>query len=73
MRRRENCLNNAVTERFFRSLKSERVNYRRYQSRHEVIADIVGYIAPFSNQKRRYSKRGNISLDEYELNYLKTA
>jgi putative transposase len=33
MNRRGNCLDSAVTERFFRSLKSERVNYRRYQTR----------------------------------------
>ena len=31
MSRRGNCLDNAVTERFFRSLKSERVNYRQYK------------------------------------------
>lgn len=43
MSRRGNCLNNAVTERFFRSLKSERVNYRRYQTRSEAIADIIDY------------------------------
>jgi putative transposase len=33
MSRRGNCLDNAVTERFFRSLKSERVNYRKYKTR----------------------------------------
>jgi len=31
MSRKGNCLDNAVTERFFRSLKAERVNYRRYE------------------------------------------
>jgi len=49
MSRRGNCLDNAVTERFFRSLKSERVNYRRYQTRREAMADIIDYIEPFYN------------------------
>ena len=56
MSRRGNCLDNAVTERFFRSLKSERVNYRRYQSRHEAIADIIDYIELFYNQKMKTFK-----------------
>ncbi|PHS70711.1 MAG: hypothetical protein COB23_03290 [Methylophaga sp.] len=63
----------ALAERFFRSLKSERVNYRRYQTRSEAIADTIDYIEPFYNQKRRHLKLGNISSAEYELNYLKTA
>ena len=33
MSRRGNCLDNAVTERFFRSLKTERVNTRQYKSK----------------------------------------
>ena len=36
MSRRGNCLDNAVTERFFRSLKSERVNYRQYNTKQEL-------------------------------------
>ena len=62
MSRRGNCLDNAVTERFFRSLKSERVNYRQYKT----IADIADYIESFYNQKRRHSALGNISPVEYE-------
>ncbi len=44
MSRAGNCLDNAVTERFFRSLKSERVNYRRYQTGHEPKIDIIDYM-----------------------------
>lgn len=40
MSRRGNCLDNAVTERFLRSLKAERVNYRRYETRSQGIADV---------------------------------
>ena len=66
MSRRGNCLDNAVTERFFRSLKSERVNYRQYKTRTEGMADIADYIEAFYNQKRRHSMLGNISPVEYE-------
>ncbi|WP_284217581.1 IS3 family transposase [Agaribacter marinus] len=61
MSRKGNCLDNAVTERFFRSLKSERVNYRRYKTRQAAKADIIDYIEPFYNQKRRHATLGNIS------------
>ena len=67
MSRRGNCLDNAVTERFFRSLKSERVNYKQYKTRAEGMADIADYIESFYNQKRRHSTLGNISPVEYEL------
>lgn len=67
MSRRGNCLDNAVTERFFHSLKSERVNYRRYQTRREAMADIVDYIEPFYNQKRRHYKLENISPATYDM------
>ena len=66
MSRRGNCLDNAVTERFFRSLKSERVNYRQYKTRAEGMADIADYIESFYNQKRRHSTLGNISPVEFE-------
>ncbi len=69
MSRRGNCHDNAVTERFFRSLKSERVNYRHYQTREEAMKDIAEYIGPFYNQRRRHSTLGNLSPAEYELKY----
>lgn len=73
MSRAGNCLDNAVTERVFRSLKSERVNYRRYKTRQEAKADIIDYIEPFYNQKRRHQKLGNISPVEYEMKLMKSA
>ena len=67
MSRRGNCLDNAMTERFFRNLKSERVNYKQYKKRVEGMADIADYIEAFCNQKRRHSTLGNISPLEYEV------
>ncbi|MFT0213595.1 IS3 family transposase [Pseudomonas sp. F1_0610] len=73
MSRKGNCLDNAVVERFFRSLKSERINYRRYLNRHQAVADIIDYIEPFYNQVRRHAHLGNISPDQYEARTLKAA
>ena len=36
---------NAVVERFFRILKSERTDYRRYATREEASQDIIDYIS----------------------------
>ena len=68
---RGNCHDNVVTERFFRSLKSERVNYRQYRTRDEAMIDIADYIEPFYNQRRRHFILGNLSPAEYELMYQK--
>lgn len=73
MSRAGNCLDNAATERFFRSLKSERVKYRRYLTRHQAMADIIEYIEPFYNQKRKHYKLGNISPVQFEQKLLKSA
>lgn len=66
MSRRGNCLDNAVTERFFRSLKTERVNTRQYKTRQEAMEDIADYIEPFYNRIRRHSTLGNLSPAAYE-------
>ena len=67
--RKAQSSHNAVTERFFRSLKSERVNDRQYKTRDEAMIDIADYIEPTYNQRRRHSTLGNISPAEYELKY----
>lgn len=66
MSRRGNCLDNAVTERFFRSLKTERVNARQYKTREEAMRDIADYIEPFYNRIRRHSTLGNLSPAAFE-------
>ncbi|MGQ7804631.1 IS3 family transposase [Hafnia alvei] len=47
-------------------MKAERVNYRRYETRSQGIADVIDYIDNFYNLKRRHYRLGSISLDEYE-------
>jgi putative transposase len=39
-----NCFDNAVMESFFRTLKAERINRQRYQTRDQARQDIVAYI-----------------------------
>lgn len=66
MSRKSNGLDNMVTERFFRHLKVERVNYRRYEIGSQDIADVIYYIGRLYNLKRRHYQLGSISPDEYE-------
>ena len=49
--RKGNCWDNAVMERFFRSLKSERLNYLSFKNHQEVTEEVDSYIY-FYNYKR---------------------
>lgn len=71
MSRRGNCLDNAVTERFFRSLKTEWLNHKRYLTREEARQDIAHYIDGFYNPVRRHSALGYLSPVEYEKKHCK--
>ena len=51
MSRRGNCWDNAVMERFFRNLKTERLNQLRFTNHVAVIAEVESYIY-FYNYKR---------------------
>ena len=54
MSRRGNCWDNAVMERFFRSLKTERLNNLSFINHNCVVAEVEQYIR-FYNYKRRHS------------------
>ncbi len=49
--RKGNCWDNTVMERFFRSLKSERLNYLSFKNHQEVTEEVDSYIY-FYNYKR---------------------
>jgi transposase InsO family protein len=66
MSRKGDCWDNAVIERFFRSLKSERTNHRRYQTREAARQDVINYIEMFYNSRRLHSYLGYVSPAEYE-------
>ena len=67
MSRKGECLDNAVAERFFGSLKRERTDQRHYTTRQEARADVVEYIEMFSNSRRKHSYLGYVSPNEYEM------
>ena len=60
MSRRGNCWDNAVMERFFRSLKSERLNHLSFINHAAVVASVIDYIN-FYNFKRLHSALGYIT------------
>lgn len=54
MSRRGNCWDNAVMERFFRSLKTERLNPLTFINHKSAVYEVESYIR-FYNYKRRHS------------------
>lgn len=60
MSRRGNCLDNAVMERFFRSLKTERLNPLSFINHQSVICEVESYIQ-FYNYYRRHSTIGYLT------------
>lgn len=66
MSRRGNCLDNAVAESFFSSLKKERIKKKIYKNRQLATEDISDYIDAFYNQIRRHQHLGGVSPNEFE-------
>jgi transposase InsO family protein len=66
MSRKGNCWDNAVMERFFGSLKSERIYGKKYMTREQAKADIIDYIEMFYNSHRLHSTLGYVSPMHYE-------
>ena len=69
MSRKGNCWDNAVVERFFRSLKSELTDHNFYSTRAEARQDIIEYIEMFYNSHRMHSHLGYQSPSEFEERY----
>lgn len=69
MSRKGNCWDNAITERFFGSLKSECTQEKNYATRAQARAEIIDYIEMFYNSSRLHSSLGYVSPLQFELNY----
>jgi putative transposase len=67
MSRKGNCCDNAPTESFFHTLKTELVHHRHYAIRSEATLDVFAYIKGFYNRTRRHSAIGYISPIQMEL------
>jgi putative transposase len=66
MSRKGDCLDNAVAERFFGSLKRERTAHCHYATRQEARDDVIDYIEMFYNSRRKHSYLGYVSPNAYE-------
>ena len=66
MSRKGNCWDNAVMERFFGSLKSERTDGKNYLTREQAKADVIDYIEMFYNSQRLHSSLNYISPMQFE-------
>jgi putative transposase len=66
MSRPGNCLDNAVAESFFHTLKTEWIYHAHYKTRREARLAIFEYIEGFYNTVRRHSSLDYRSPEEYE-------
>jgi transposase InsO family protein len=66
MSKKGDCYDNAVSESFFGTLKTECVYHEKYHTRKEARASIFDYIEPFYNRTRRHSTLGYKTPLEFE-------
>jgi putative transposase len=59
-----------VVERFFRSLKSEWINEREYESHEEAKNDIREFVEKYFNYRRLHSAANNLPPVLYEASFL---
>jgi len=69
MSRKAECLDNAVAESFFGSLKNELVYHEDYKIRVKAKQSIFEYIEVFYNRKRRHAFLNYMTPVEYEEKY----
>lgn len=71
MSRKANCWDNAVSESFFHTLKTELTYHHRYATREQARASIFEYIAVFYNRIRIHSANHYLSPVEFESQHAK--
>lgn len=67
MSRKANCWDNAVSEIFFHTLKTELINHQSYPTREAARKSIFNYIEVFYNRQRLHSSNGYLSPVDYEM------
>ena len=60
------CYDNAITETFFHTLKTECIFFESFYSRQEAHFTIFEYIEAYYNRKRRHSANENLSPVQFE-------
>jgi transposase InsO family protein len=66
MSRKGNCYDNAITETFFHTLKTELINRTKYKTSEEARRSIFEYIEIFYNRRRLHSAIGYHTPVEYD-------
>ncbi len=66
MGRAGSALDNAISERFVASLKTELIRGQHFSSREAARVAIFDYIESFYNRTRRHSSLGYLSPSDYE-------
>jgi transposase InsO family protein len=56
-----NCYDNAITETFFHTLKTELIYWERFETREEARSKIFEYIEVFYNRQRLHSSLGYLT------------
>lgn len=69
MSRKGNCWDNAVSESFFHTLKTELVHQRKFKTREEAKRSIFEFIEVFYNRIRMHSANDYLSPEEFEETY----
>ena len=69
MSRKGECLDNAVAESFFGTLKNELVYHDAYKARAQAKQSIFEYIEVFYNRQRRHAFLNYLTPVEYEAKY----
>ena len=67
MSRKGDCWDNAVSESFFHTLKTELVHHQHYRTRAEAKQDIFEYIEVFYNRERIHSANNYLSPVDYDM------
>lgn len=67
MSRKANCWDNAVSETFWKTLKSELIYREVFRTREEAQVRIFDYIEIFYNKRRLHSALGYTSPEQFEL------
>jgi putative transposase len=63
------CYDNAMAESFFATLETELIDRSDWASPAEAKAAVFEYIEVFYNRIRRHSSLGNLSPEQFEVNY----
>ncbi len=73
MSRKGNCWDNAPSESFFGTLKTELIHHYEYSTRQEAVDAIFEYIEVFYNRQRKHSTLGYMNPTAFEQAYYEKA